>query len=350
MLAAARGYREAELAAATGLLEMAVEWASMHEPTQAGVPAATWWEAGRSISIAGAGAPLIAEYAVAEFAAAVGMSTDQGRSLIGQGLDLAYRLPNTWDLLHEGKVPAWRARRFADLTRSLTKDAAGFVDDQISAVAGKVSWAGLDRLVTEAARRYLPQTMDDPAEAEAEVGRDRRGVAVRTDQAGLDGVVPVEAYLSVEDALDFEHAVQAGAEQLKTAGSTDSLDGRRATAVGEMARDQLALDLAQPDPSADEPASFAGSGRVRRPRDPVVLYLHLSEDAVTGRVGELERLGQVGRCENTRSPVTAETIRSWCGAPGARVVVKPVIDLRAHVRVEQYEIPTGSSSGSICVM
>ena len=43
--------------------------------------------------------------------------------------------------------------------------------------------------------------------------------------------------------------------------------------------------------------------------------------------------------ENTRSPVTVEQIRSWCGHPDAQVVVKPVIDLADHVHVEAYEVP-----------
>ncbi len=43
--------------------------------------------------------------------------------------------------------------------------------------------------------------------------------------------------------------------------------------------------------------------------------------------------------ENTRTPVTAETIRQWCGNPDTHVTVKPVIDLAEHVHVEAYEVP-----------
>ena len=39
----------------------------------------------------------------------------------------------------------------------------------------------------------------------------------------------------------------------------------------------------------------------------------------------------MGRVENTRSPVTVEKIRRWCGHPEAQVTVKPVIDLADHV-------------------
>ena len=71
-------------------------------------------------------------------------------------------------------------------------------------------------------------------------------------------------------------------------------------------------------------------GPVKRP---VTLYLHLSEDALATTVG------QVGRCENARTPITAETIRSWCGNPSTTLTVKPVIDLADHIRVDAYEVP-----------
>ena len=47
----------------------------------------------------------------------------------------------------------------------------------------------------------------------------------------------------------------------------------------------------------------------------------------------------MGRCENTRTPIDADTIRAWCGHPDATVTVKPVLDLAGHVRVDQYEVP-----------
>jgi hypothetical protein len=47
----------------------------------------------------------------------------------------------------------------------------------------------------------------------------------------------------------------------------------------------------------------------------------------------------VGRCENTRTPIDATTIRQWCGREGAVVTVKPVLDLNDHVHVAAYEVP-----------
>ena len=133
------------------------------------------------------------------------------------------------------------------------------------------------------------------------------------------------------DALDIETALQDTAAQLKLAGSVDTLDGRRAAALGEMARNQLALTYPTDDtPRRLEQESTVPRGPVKRP---VTLYVHLSEDALTTTAG------QVGRCENARTPITAETIRSWCGNPSVTLTVKPVIDLADHVRVDAYEVP-----------
>ena len=66
-----------------------------------------------------------------------------------------------------------------------------------------------------------------------------------------------------------------------------------------------------------------------------MLYLHLAEAAITGGRDDC----QVGRVENTRTPITAEQIKAWCGHPDTQLTVKPVIDLHDHVHVEQYEVP-----------
>ena len=97
-----------------------------------------------------------------------------------------------------------------------------------------------------------------------------------------------------------------------------------------MARAQLPLDLIgrAVEDHADSPR--------RKPKQ-VVLYLHLSEAALTGT----EPLGRVG---STRTPVTAEQIRDWCGPPTR--CVKPVIDLNGRVHVTPTRSPTASANTS----
>ena len=82
--------------AEANVLQAAVAWADQH-PAESIHDAATWVPGGeQATAIAGPGAPLVAEFCVAEFALAIGGSTDAGRALIGQAVELAYRLPKIW--------------------------------------------------------------------------------------------------------------------------------------------------------------------------------------------------------------------------------------------------------------
>lgn len=297
VLEAARVARRAELAASAAQLQAAVEWAGMHEPIEGQTPVAAWWIAGRFVPLAGDGAPEIAEYAVAEFAAALGMSTAQGRALIGQALELCYRLPKLWAAMTDGAVAPWRARMVAEATLNLTPQAAGFVDRQVHAVAGRITRSALARLVVEARVRS-----GESVETETEHhSPDTRHLSVFDDQVSFNGTVQITGELDLADALDLDKALQATAEQLKLVGFSDSLDARRAAAIGELARTQLALTYQETEPPP------VGAGVVKQGRA-VTLFVHLSHDALAG-------VGEVGRCENTRTPISAETIRTWCGTP-----------------------------------
>ena len=85
--------------------------------------------------------------------------------------------------------------------------------------------------------------MPDEAEKRRRAAADGRRFDVDTRDTSLAGTASVWGELDVADALDLDAAVTAGAEQLKALGSTDSLDVRRAAAVGELARHQQTLDL-----------------------------------------------------------------------------------------------------------
>ena len=105
--------------------------------------------------------------------------------------------------------------------------------------------------------------MPDEAEKRRRAAADGRRFDVDTRDTSLTGTASVWGELDVADALDLDAAVAAGAEQLKALGSTDSLDVRRAAAVGELARRQQTLDL-NLDPSDDETA-VSGTGHGGRP-------------------------------------------------------------------------------------
>ena len=177
----------------------------------------------------------------------------------------------------------------------------------------------------------MPLTLEDQSE---DFIPDRRHVTIFDEQVSADGTVHLAAVVDYGDALDIETALQDTAAQLKLAGSVDTLDGRRAAALGEMARNQLALTY--PTNTAEGEGVGLVEERVQRAsrnRRPITLYVHLSEDALTTTAG------QMGRCENARTPITADTISTWCGNPSVTLTVKPVIDLADHVRVDAYEVP-----------
>jgi hypothetical protein len=331
ILALAREQRAAADAAEAMLLRLAVEWAITH-------PAESIDEAetitlrsfgDTAITVAGPGAPLVAEFSVAELAAAVGLSTETGKRYVGQAVELRYRLKRVWARVLSGDLPAWKARRIAEQTIQLSAEAAAHVDRHLAPVAHKVRPVQVDRLVEEAIGRFMPAE----AQARRHAALDQRRFDIDLEGACFDGTSQVHGVLDYPDALDLEDAVRAGAAHQLACGSTESLDVRRAQAVADLARAQLTLDLIT-DPQRP---TTAPTVKPVRPVRKVVLHLHLSEAAVT-RAGT-ERGGEVGRVENTRLPVTAQTIRDWCARPDLRVVVKPVVDLAEHVHVEAYEVP-----------
>jgi hypothetical protein len=183
------------------------------------------------LSLAGQGAPSVAEYAVAEFAAAVGLATEAGKWFLDECLELRYRLPRHWQLVVSGRLSAWRARRVAAETIGLTPEAAAFVDVQVASVAGTIRPAQLDRTVNEAIGRFMP----DEVERLAAASWDKRHVTIHDQLVSFTGTMTVEAELDIADALDLEAAVAAGARQRADLGSHQPLDVRRAQAVGNIA-------------------------------------------------------------------------------------------------------------------
>ncbi|MBD8869781.1 HNH endonuclease signature motif containing protein [Nocardioides donggukensis] len=398
VLGRAMGLRRTADRAEADLLVEACAWADLHPPEGIG-PAATVTTAlfgDTGLPLAGEGAPAVAEFCVAEFAASVGLGTESGKALIGEALELRHRLPNLWTRVMSGELAAWKARRVAAATIVLSPAAVEFVDVAVTPVAHKVTPGQVDRLVAEAIGRCDPQLAQERADR-AVAGRH---VTITHGQVSFDGTSQVHGILDLADALDLDTAVANGAAQLKALGSTEDLDARRATALGGLARRQLALDLnpdtpdtpttGTPDTSGaagigdtdagsgetkstagggigDEPVptrtSGAGGGRtggVVKPRQ-AVLYLHLAADAISGihsgtratgggaasTTGTTDggadsgegRGGVVGRCELSRSPVTADQIRAWLAHPDAQVVVKPVLDHQGLVPVDAYEVP-----------
>ena len=92
MLVFARESQAAANRAEADLLVAAVIWAEQHPPESIEA-AATWITPGgdTGLTLAGEGAPLVAEFCIAEFALAIGRSTEGGRALVAVAVELKDR-------------------------------------------------------------------------------------------------------------------------------------------------------------------------------------------------------------------------------------------------------------------
>ena len=250
------------------------------------------------LAIAGPGAPLVAEFCVAELALALGMSTNAGKRYLGDAVETRYRLPRLWKRVVAGEVPVWKARQIASRTILLPEDAAAFVDQHLAPAAHACSYAQIDRAVDHA------RDLFDPEEAEAKRAEaaEHRQVAVRLGDVTIDGQVYIEATTDLADALAFEAALAANAHDLLEDYPHLSLDVRRSMALGRLGSD-------------------SGGGRE------LVIYAHHDVSSPDGLV----------YVENTRSWITVEQLGEWCTDTNNKVTIAPVLDLNEHLHTDRYE-------------
>ena len=94
VLAYARAQKQVEDDAAREVMQDAAQWASMHSGDSLVGPVDEWHESG--LPLGGEGCPEVAEFAVMEFAAAMGRSTESGRRYLSHAVEGHYRLPRCW--------------------------------------------------------------------------------------------------------------------------------------------------------------------------------------------------------------------------------------------------------------
>src|SRR4249919_1727763 len=104
VLAFARDRRAAADAAEVDLLRAAVAWADLHQAESIHDAALLSRHGDQPLTVAGPRAPLVAEFCVAEFAAAVGLPTETGKASLGEALELRHRLPRTWTRVRAGTL------------------------------------------------------------------------------------------------------------------------------------------------------------------------------------------------------------------------------------------------------
>src|SRR6187200_2354121 len=242
----ARAARRTELAAAAELLVAAAEWADLH-PVPRGEHPAGWGEV----------------------------------DLHGEGL-----------VLLAGTVPAWRARQAAALTTPLSWEMVTWVDKMLACDPQHLSVPRVRRIIEETILHYDP----DRAAADEQAALAARHVTLVHDSG--PATTEVHMRLDTLDALHLDDTLADLATSLSRLGDTDSLEVRRAKAVGVLADPQRALDLLETGVLA-EPTSRGGR---------VELFVHLASADLadpTRAGGEIERLGAA----------TRGLLAAWLGRP-----------------------------------
>jgi hypothetical protein len=296
--------------------------------------------------IGGEGTPLVASGAAEEFGAALGVATITSLNWLADALDLSFRLKQTWARVEALEVPTWKARRVAQLTHLLSKVAAAWVDNELAARLDKVGLPTIEKVVNTAIAAFCPELLPEKEKA----GKDAWGVhldhTVRVTTCAWEGTSFIEALGDTHDLIAFHDLVCAIAEDLRQAGDTDTLDQRKAKALGIIGRGQhhdTATEPAATEPAAtdtgDETAGPTTKPDRRRPGAPTKVYLHitsgdLAEHAVRGASrtgptpwGTVERLGEA----------TLDLLAEWAGHD--KITVTPVLDLNRTDAVDRHDPP-----------
>lgn len=256
--------------------------------------------------VAGPGAPAIAEFSIAALSAGIGMTNTATRHLLGDAVEIKFRLPKLWALVQSHQVPVWKIRRITRLTSELPLDATLWIDEELAADPKRVNAFWIDKLAETARAKF-----DPAAHAEIQAGlAEHYQVEINPCRVRLSQPTPalssVQMILDTPAANQLEMMVATIAKVLAEQGVTESLDRRRALAVGILSDPQAAVDL------------LAGVGLPTKPPVATTLVVHFDPKTLldsNAMLGVDEKLGVL----------TADLVRDWIGC--GKVNIRPVIDL-----------------------
>ena len=222
--AAERRDREAQL----DKLRLAYQWAIMNpgEPDDA----ATWGDGARGPArdceepIAGEGSPLVDHAAVPALGAAWGVSLMTAQALLADALDLRHRLPRISALTERLELAPWKARRIASMTRSLSAEAAAWVDGELAPRLPASGFPTIDRVIQAAIAVFHPERIDLDPKSDKDLWRVDLSHSANetTDNSHLDVTA------DTLDLVVFHDLVCAVAEALRRNGDrTRSISARR---------------------------------------------------------------------------------------------------------------------------
>ena len=231
-----------------------------------------------------------------------------------------------------GAVPVWRARLIARETTDLSIEAALFADRLIAATPTRIGQVQAARLVQEARLYFDP----DRGLAEEEQALTRRGVWLR--HAGAPATTDVVMTLDTPDAWLFDQTLTRIAGDLHDLGDTETLEVRRARAVGILADPQHALDLLSGRDTAAAPSHGARTGATN-------LYVHLTPtDLAADLAADLPRpdgapvLSSVEKLGAATTGLLTDWLTRFATA-GTKITLRPVLDLSLDWAVDQHDPP-----------
>ena len=297
------GAESSRLRAEADKLALAARFVELHCPDHLAA-----FETAREI--AGDGAPVLPEYAIAEVSAALGTTDFQARILIGNAIEMKHRLPKLWDLVQGLEVPATKVRKICELTRELLIEAVLWVDARLAKYPARIGVARIEQLVETAVARFDPETHAEAKEVARQNGRKARKVVLTPLEADPTkreaGFTRIEMVLDTPAAIKLDAMIDALAQALLDAGSTECLNVRRGLAAGMLAEPATAL------------AALKEAGLPSTPAVDTTLVVHFNANELVDEkflVGVDEKLG----------PVSKGMVRDWC--TGGKVTVRPVINL-----------------------
>ncbi|GAA1643781.1 hypothetical protein GCM10009744_37700 [Kribbella alba] len=238
-LAATRDWYALQGESEIRVLQLALRYADLH-PSPARVPDDQRLPGGeRGVVYGGAGCPAVAEFAVAEFAAVLGVTSETGGNFIGQALALRHRLPLTWARVEAGQATGWKARLIATACLGLSVEAAALVDARVAGVVDSLSAHQVKTIVKAAVWDA------DPAAARAAAEQKARERGAWPGQSDQHGTTTLFVKAASGDVIRFDATLGQIADALAALGDPDSLDQRRAKALGILADPAFAHELLQ---------------------------------------------------------------------------------------------------------
>ncbi|MBO1030148.1 DUF222 domain-containing protein [Tessaracoccus sp. SD287] len=284
----------------------------------------------------GDGTPGVAEFCTLEVAAALRMSEEKVRVEIGLALAVRHRLPRLWARVMAGRLRVWQACELASATHKLPYYQALDLDEEIDVLVESMAFTRLLELV----KARVMDTLREDAESDHDAQLARR--RVEFGESCL-GVTDVTAVVGAVDATVLDRQLTRLAILLRQGGSTETLDVRRAQALGLLANparalqllqaaltDQLPdLDLDQVCPAEGQPGHTCGTVTVDPDRllPKAEVVVHISGSGLETGAGLVRTEGM--------GPLLAGWVKDLVGH--TRVTVRPVLHPDNLVPTDAYE-------------